>query len=196
MYPLLWAAILFRKELIEEVGLLDTEIFSSDDDYELRVVAHHPIVFSRRPGALMEIHPEAAHLRFRLDDLWPGQMKLIRNTVDDAKLDPELRKLASQVLVSWMKRRLFVDCGLRAIIEARGDEATRSAEILSREFGEVGRARLLRCIDGIHRIFPPLRQVSSMAWRLRRRWRNSRWKPAIQRQVQCFRDYEGYLNSG
>jgi len=196
MYPPHWTAILFRRELIEEVGLMDAEIYGCDIDYEFRVVAHHPIVFSRRPGALMEVHPEAAHVRVRLDNLWPGNLKFIRNTVDDAKLDPELRKFASQVLVSGLKRSLFVDCGLHAIIEARGDEARRSAEILSREFGEVGRARLLRCIDGIHRILPPLRQVSAMALRLRQRWQNSRWKPAIQRQVQRFEDYEGYLNAG
>jgi hypothetical protein len=52
----------------------------------------------------------------------------------------------------------------------------------------------LRFIEGIHRIFPPLRQVFAMALRMRRRWQKSRWKPAIQRQAQCFRDYKGYLN--
>jgi hypothetical protein len=195
LYPPLWTAILFRKEVIEEVGLLEPEIFSNDIDYELRVVAHHPIVFSRRPGALGDVHLGGNSIRARLDDLWPGNMKLIRNTVDDAKLDPELRKFASQILLSGMKRTLFVDCGLHAIIEGRGDEAKRTAEILSREFGETGRARLLRLIDGIHRVFPPLRHVSSLALGLRKRWQKNPMKPAIQRQKQCFREYESYLNS-
>jgi glycosyltransferase involved in cell wall biosynthesis len=195
MYPPLWTAILFRRELIEKVGLLDPEVGNGCDiDYKMRVVAHYPIVFSRRPGALGIVHPGAAAIRTRLEDVWPGMMKLIRNTADDAKLDPQLRRFASQVLVNVLIRRLFVDCGLHAIIEARGDEARRSAAILSREIGEVWRARLLRFIDGIHGVFPPLRQVSAMALRLRRGWQKSRWKPAIRRQVQCFREYEDYLN--
>jgi hypothetical protein len=99
-------------------------------------------------------------------------------------------------MVSDIKRSLFMVWGLRATIEGRSDEARRSAQTLSREFGEVGRARLLLFIDGIHRALPPLRQVAAMALRLRRRWQKGRWKPAIQRQVQCFREYEGYLNPG
>lgn len=194
MYPPIWTAILFRREVIEQVGLLDLEVFNSDIDYELRVVAHHPIVFSRRPGAIGNVHPEGNSIRARLDDLWPGNMKLIRNTVDDARLDPELRKFASQVLVGRVERELFLDCGLHAIIRGCGDEARRSAEILSREFGETALARLLCLIEGIHRLFPPLRQVSGIALRVRRRWQKGRWRPAIQRQAQCFRDYEDYLN--
>jgi glycosyltransferase involved in cell wall biosynthesis len=197
MHPPLWTAILFRRELLEKVGLLDPEVGNAVDiDYEMRVVAHHPIVFSRRPGALGVVHPQTVTARTRLDDLWPGNMKMIRNTVNDQRLDPELRNLASQVMVNALKRKLFKGWGLRSIMEGRGDEARRSAAILSREFGEVGRARLLRLIEGIHRVFPPLRQVPSMALRVRRRWQRNRGKAAIRRQAQCFQEYEGFLNLG
>ncbi len=194
LYPPLWTGILFRRELIQEVGLLDAEVGNGCDiDYTLRVLAHHSMVFSHRPGALGVVHPGAATVLTRLDDVWPGMMKLIRNTADDARLDPQLRQEASQVFLRRLKRILFVDCGLHAVIEARGDEAQRSAAVLSCNLGEPGRGRLLRWIYGIHRIFPPLRSVSAAALALHRRRQKSRSKPQIQQQLKRFREYGDYL---
>jgi len=193
MYPPLWTAILFRKELLEEVGLIDIEVAGLDIDYELRVAAHRPIVFSRRPGALMDVHPGAANIAMKLEWLWPGYMNTIRHLADDVKLDPEMREFAFQSLVRVLKRKLFVDFGVRAIIDGRVEEARRSAQILASEFDEAERARVLRCLDGVLSLLPPLRKVSSLALRLRRSWQKARWKPAIQRQAQCFREYEGYM---
>jgi hypothetical protein len=83
---------------------------------------------------------------------------------------------------------------LRAIVDGRGEEARRAAAILASEFGQVRRARLLRFVDGIHRLLPPLRHVSSLGLKLRRRWQKRRTKPAIRRQAERFREYEGYMN--
>jgi glycosyltransferase involved in cell wall biosynthesis len=194
MYPPLWTAILFRRELIEKVGLLDAEVGNGCDiDFTMRVLAHYPMVFSHRPGGLGVAHAGAATARTRMEDVWPGMMKLIRNTVDDARLDPQLREMASRILTRALKRKLFVDCGLYAIIQDRGDEARRSAAVLSRELAEPGRGGILRCIDGAHRIFPPLRRISVAALALYRRRAKRRSKRLIQQQAECFRTYRDYL---
>jgi glycosyltransferase involved in cell wall biosynthesis len=194
MYPPLWNAILFRRELIDKVGLLDAEVGNGCDiDYTMRVLAHFPMVFSHRPGALGIVHAGSSTQRTQLDDVWPGMMKLIRNTVDDARLDPQVQEMALRILTRSLKRKLFVDCGLYAIIQARGDEAQRSANVLAGELGETGWARQLRWIDAVHRAIPPLRGVSSFALQVRRRWQNRRGRPEVQRQAECYLEFEDYL---
>lgn len=194
LYPPLWTAILFRRDLIEKVGLLDAEVGNGCDiDYTMRVLAHHSMVFSHRLGALGTVHATTASRMTRLEDVWPGTMRLIHNTVDDNRTDAQLRGEASRVLLARLKRVLFVDCGLHAAIQGRGDEARRSATILSRELGETRRARWLRLIDGVHRAFPPLRKLSSFALDVRRRLKMRRNKPEMQRQAQSFREYERFL---
>jgi len=197
MYPPLWTAILFRGELRESVGLLDVEAgYGFDIDYELRVAAHHPFVFSPRPGALGVVHAEAQTVQSPWEAFWPGIMKIARNLAEDQSLDPELRSFAAQAMTRLTKHKLFVDMGLRAIIRGRADDARRSAEILSQEFGEAGRARFLRFCAALCGILPPLRQVLAGALSVRRHVQNSRRKALVQQQMHHYREYASYLSLG
>jgi len=53
-----WAAILFRKKVIEKIGAFDQDLSVAHDlDFELRIAARFPFVVSQKPCAILVLHP-------------------------------------------------------------------------------------------------------------------------------------------
>jgi len=191
-----WTAILFRKECIDRDGLLDLEAgYASDNDYVLRVAARHPVAVYRRPAVLRVVHLEAAGVQARLEDYFPGIIKMSRNLAGETTLDAPTRAYVAAAVNRMAKRRLLVDWGLRAVVAGRDEEARRSAEMLGDEFADGGRARLVRAAAALHRAFPPLRRASSWGLEMRRDVLNAWRSTVVRKQRECFRTYAIHLDA-
>lgn len=164
LWPPQWTGVVFRRELIDRIGPLDVGVGNAlDVEYLYRVAAHYPIAISLEPGALWVAHAGSATVQGSLTEIWPGWLKMIRNLAEDDGVPVEVRDLATRVLTQRVKELLFIDCGLRAVIAGRCEEARRSAEILAKEFQEERKAATLRLLASVQLAFRPFGKLVLLA---------------------------------
>jgi glycosyltransferase involved in cell wall biosynthesis len=102
-----WTGSLFRREVIEYVGILDEEVgMASDLDFELRLAAHFPVFISQEYGAIF-FNYNGNGVKYGLEFIWPGWLKMIRNLTDDKSLDLDVRTYAERILRERLEKRLF-----------------------------------------------------------------------------------------
>jgi len=194
LWPPQLIGVVFRRELIEQLGPLDAEVGNAMDlDYEYRVAAHFPYVASREPGAVWVGHSESATVQGSLEGFWPGWLKMIRNLTQDDKIPAEVRDLAAQVLTRRIKDLLYIDSGMRAVMANRCEEAQKSAEILAKEFREEKKAARLRRLVRVQLAFTPFGRL--VAWALAGRqklWKV--WDAEYRKQGMCYLAYAKYLD--
>lgn len=126
-----WTAILFRKEVIEKIGILDQDVGPpSDLDFELRVAAHFPLVISRKPCAIWVFHPLSFCASVAdFHSFWPGWLKMIRNLTEDRRIPLDVRIRAEYLLTEKLKRRLFW-VGVKLIKRKNFEDACKVVEVL------------------------------------------------------------------
>ena len=122
----LWTAILFRKEIIENIGLLDQEIgYPMDLDYELRSAARFPFVIIKRPCAIFSVVADNSSIAHILGDeqfIKYGYLKIIKNLKENEFLPVDVRINATEKLVVWL-REIFFWCGVMFIKENKIETA-------------------------------------------------------------------------
>ena len=166
--PVTWTGVLFRREVIERVGMLDEEVGDASDlDFEFRAAARFPVVVSRQPGAIFSFRssPLADLLRFQAS--WPGWEKMIRNLAEDERIPLDARIHAEQALREGPKRDLMRD-GLASILRKDWAYTNKAVEVLCNHYNSRGRAFLLRSTSKVFKFFPPARYVSVSLIGLRR----------------------------
>lgn len=142
-----WMSVLFRREVLQEVGGLDEEVGGAADlDFELRTAARFPIVVSTRPGAIYVIRPSSASKLLSYDFTWAGWEKMIRNLAEDERIPQDARAYATTVLRERIKSALFLTNGLRSVVLKNWRQAYEAAEILRNRYHENGKAFLVRSI--------------------------------------------------
>jgi glycosyltransferase involved in cell wall biosynthesis len=194
LWPPQWTSVVFKRELIHQIGPLDVEVGNAlDIDYLYRVAAHRPIVISLQPGALWVAHSGSATVQGSLAGIWPGWLKMIRNLTEDDRIPMDVRDVATRVLTQRIKELLFTDCGVRAVIAGRCAEAQRSAEILAKEFREEGEAATLRLLARVQLAFTPFGRLILLVIAGRRMLRRI-WDAEYQQQRLRYLEYEKFLN--
>ena len=138
-----WIGMLFRNEVREIVGPLDTGLFSMDYDYLLRAAASCPYVVHHHPTAMFTIHPGSSTAVLRLHMVWPTRYAAMEKVVSDERIGREVRNRVRRILSQDFSRMLFM-IGLRSLTLGYFDEAEQVAEILESKLAEPGKSRLLR----------------------------------------------------
>jgi glycosyltransferase involved in cell wall biosynthesis len=129
-----WTAILFRREVIEKVGLLDHDVGSpSDLDYELRAAARFPFVISKSPCAIWLVYPSSYSTVGGFDSQWPGWLKLINKLASDTSIPESTRMRAVEKLSARAKRILF-RIGILSIEKKNYSDAHKAADVLQKHF--------------------------------------------------------------
>jgi glycosyltransferase involved in cell wall biosynthesis len=125
-----WTAIVFRREIIEKVGVLDPEVGAPLDlDLLFHAAALFPIVISKKPCAIFVHHPSAGNELAGMNSLWPGWLKMMRNLKADERIPPSLR-VQSEVLLTKLFRITVLVQAVRCIRREDFKEAHRAAELL------------------------------------------------------------------
>lgn len=166
--PSTWTGVLFRREVIEKVGMLDEEVGDAADlDFEYRAAARFPVVISRQPGAIFSFRSSPLSDLLRFQASWPGWEKMIRNLAEDERIPIDARIHAEQSLREGPKRDLLRD-GFGSILRKDWAYTYTAAEVLCNRYNSKGRAFLLRSIAKMFKFFPPAYYVPVSVYALRR----------------------------
>jgi hypothetical protein len=143
---LTWTGILFRREILANVGFLDQETLGpSDLDYMLRISARHPFLVYKVPSAVFTMNSASFSASQPMASFWPGWQKMFRNLASSPGLDARTKAEALAALHEDAKRMLFRR-GANALAEGRYDFARDSATILRSQYSQTARAGLLRML--------------------------------------------------
>lgn len=141
-----WTGIVFRREVLARVGLLDREVLGPADlEYCLRLAAKFPFVLEKYPAAVFTLVGETYSTTQPMSSFWPGWKRMLRKFEDGDILEEGVKRNAMMVLRRDAQRMLFRR-GANALAAARLDFARDAAQALEDDCGLPGRARLLRTI--------------------------------------------------
>lgn len=106
-YIPLWTSSLFRRDVIEKVGILDQKVgVPADLDFQFRTAAILPFIISIEPGAIFFVHPSSTTIT-SFHFTFPGWLKLISNLTENEQLSLDVRNYAKSTLVKNVKKYFF-----------------------------------------------------------------------------------------
>ena len=128
-----WTAIVFRTEVLKDVGSLDPAVSApSDLDFMFRAAARFPIIVSKMPCAIYVHHRSGGYESAPMDVIWPGWLKMIRNLTDDHRIPEDLRAESERLLTELLKITLLVQA-IRCLRRNDLEEADKAAAILAKD---------------------------------------------------------------
>jgi len=181
--------VLFRREVLDEVGYLDETIGNPWDwDLELRIAARFPIVVCREPGALFSIHAQSISSYERVDDIFPAWVRLLQKLRKNQDIPPGPRSRAAQLLHHRIQERLYRGAW-RDIAHREWSEAEKAIAVLNDHFNLGRKVGVLRTVARRCRRLPPLRLGLLALFNLRRSFKELRGR---KRQAE-FAYYSKFL---
>jgi glycosyltransferase involved in cell wall biosynthesis len=154
--PPLWTGMLFRREVLEEVGNLDEKAGDpSDLDFQLRIAARFPIVVSLKPVAIFVIHPGCYWLSATLDEHYARWLRFIRKVAGDEAIPYPTRRRAAELLDRWFKTLLLRDAA-SFIVRSQWEKADKAIDILQNHYHLTLRSSLLSVLAKTCRTVPPM----------------------------------------
>lgn len=163
-----WTGILFRREVIERVGMLDSEVGAGADlDFELRTAAHFPFVISLKPGAIFASHPLSSCRQGGFSHIWPGRLKMIRNLTEDERIPSDVRAYAARVLTERIKKGLY-SIGCRSILRKNFEDVHKVSEVLRNYYRLSVKASFLYTIAKVCNYFPVIYNFGTFLNKIRK----------------------------
>jgi len=189
-----WTSIIFRKDVLDTVGLLDPQVGpAGDQDFELRVTARHPAMVSNALCAIFCVHPASNSVSDPVTPLLYGIPRIMRNVgrvIDEGVRDGLIAIDAGKTMRTAMLAGLCQQLLTTALVAAcRGhrESAIAAADFLAQTAGYKGRARFLRALATP--VLP--RSLVSTAYRMtsvgRRVWRNYKYSDQATVASNAFR---------
>ncbi len=134
MAPLI-TGIVFRREVIEEIGLTELDIGApSDYDFLLRIAAQKSFIISKRAVAMFTLNPHAMSEQAPFSAHWPGWLNIIRNVTSIQALSSETRQRVDQALNAESRRMLFRRSAY-ALSKRDHDFVRQAAQVLRQHYG-------------------------------------------------------------
>jgi hypothetical protein len=141
-----WTAILFRRDVLEKLGTLDSETGAPADlDYELRIAARWPIVISTKPGAIFVTHTGSVSAAARLENVWPAWQKIDANVQREESIPRESRLRAHDRIMHNFQQRYLALGGLSYVVNKDWEQAEHASRILRDGYNRRFQAVALRC---------------------------------------------------
>ncbi len=172
----IWTGILFRRELVQRIGVLDAAIGSSSDlDFQLRIAAHCPFATVSEPGAVFFWHPASPSSHPALGHFWPTWRRIIEKIRADEGVPHNVRD-AVVGRIDRRLRRMIVLVSLYASTRGRWDDAAGAAEVLRSRYRAHATALAVRAVAMVARRLPLVRAALAfialrILWRGRSRLR-------------------------
>lgn len=191
--PPTWSAIIFRKEVITQVGVLDGDTCPpSDLDFVLRAAARFPFVISQKPCAIFVRHSLSFCTMADSYFLWPSWRKITRNLTEDKRIPLNVRVRADYLLTEWIKRMLF-SFGVSAIKRKDYKDVYRISAILYYDY-HLKVKPLILCVTVWLREYLPL-GYSFMNFfnKIRRFFRANKYKRKSQQLQERLGEYARFL---
>ena len=152
---LVWTATLFRREVIEKVGVLDQDVGPpSDSDFILRIAVRFPFVISKKPCAIGVSHPSSYSILVDSYLVRAGWLKIISKIKEYEWIPLELRINVEQMSMEKLKRLLFWG-GIGYIKRNDFENAYKTIEIFRDYYHLKTKVFILYTIAKFRKHFPP-----------------------------------------
>jgi glycosyltransferase involved in cell wall biosynthesis len=193
---ILWTSILFRKEVIEDVGILDYDAAPSTDcDLILRIAIRFPFVISKKPCGIFVDHALSFSTYARTVDYLleylAGWHKIICNLTKDKRIPVDVRIYAERALANYIEQMLFSFWNV-AIKQKNYEDARKLSGILNNYFHQNIKLFILYTMTKFKPYFPPVYYSIICLNKIRKLLNFRRSKPNKQLQKQ-FGDYAKFL---
>lgn len=161
-----WTGILFRRDVINQIGSLDPSILGPGDlEYCLRISAKLPYYLERHPSAVFTLNSESFSATAPLQSFWPGWKQMFKKFETDDSLPLQFRTEAVNTLRKDAVRMLFRR-GANALANGRYDFANDAADALGVDCHLRGRSAILRFLSRICHSSSLAQQIYTSAYRL------------------------------
>jgi len=156
--------MVFRREIIERVGVIDQTIFHADIEYSWRIASRYPFVTSTRPGLIFNVHAQQG----------TRQTAMETSLQSYSMLRERMRATPGIPLYMWDEIEKFLRgrfsrpilyASLTAISEGDYQRGQQAATMLRTIFGQKARSTSLDIlVQGCTRV-PPIRwPVRALIW--------------------------------
>lgn len=164
-----WTGILFRREVLDSVGMLDVDLLGpSDLEYCLRLAAKFPFVLEKYPSAVFTLNSESFSATQPMSSFWPGWKRMLQKFDADDNLPETFRQQALSALLKDARRMLFRR-GANGLAAGRIDFVRDAAEALKIDCGQATRAHLLRILAATCKRSSVMQHAYTHAYRLAER---------------------------
>lgn len=154
-----WTGILFRKDIIDNIGVLDKEVgMASDMDWEIRILTHYPFVIKKEPCAIFVYHKGSFSGAENINYIWPGWFKIVGNIENDSNLSSEYKTHFIKGFVKNIKNAVFMR-GMIAVKEKKFQDSDFALNILKNKLDRDDKYIILFLIATLSKYIPPLRYV-------------------------------------
>ncbi len=161
----LWTGVVFRRNVLDGIGLPDPEVLGPADlDFVLRAASRYPYILRKHPSAVFTLHQASFGASQPLSAFWPGWLKMFRNIGTDAALSPDVRAGALQALHEDGRRMLFRR-GANALAAGRRDFSREAAAAFEAEYGPNLKTRTLRACTALCEKLPGFQRLYTFAYR-------------------------------
>jgi hypothetical protein len=141
-----WTGIVFRREILDRIGLPDREAMGpSDLDFVVKAAATSPFIVAKVPVAVFTLNSLSFSSTEPLSSFWPGWKKMIKNVGSMPGVDERARAALVAKLHADAARMLFRR-GANALARGRWEFARGAAQVLQDEYGRVYLALVLRFV--------------------------------------------------
>lgn len=170
-----FTGVLFKREVIDKVGLLDGEVAGPADlDYELRIASRYPYTVFFEPSAGYLHHADRLS---SVEDVSVinGFTRILNKLNEDARIAPALRAAIPGLLERQIRNKLY-EIAVKSIVAGRDENAIAAARLL-RERSSAGAlaAAIEAAVRASSRVPALRRAMASMeSMRLRRRAAHTR----------------------
>ena len=159
-----WIGVLFNRKVLALVGLLDKEMGPfADYEFVLRIVAHYPIIVSKKPSAVFCWH-DAGNISSSLeynDELYQSWLKLVKNFTEDETIQTRDKKRAIELLKKYSSEYFYMTA-ITSIKNNRIDRAYKVVNVLNKL--DPVKATILATSLRLFKYFPPLRHLFTYYW--------------------------------
>ena len=186
-------SMVFRRDVIERVGMIDQTIFHADVDYLWRITARFPFVTSARPGLIFTIHAQQSTRQTDMETPVRSYLLLRERVRATPDVSMPVRKAVDAFLRARFSRSVLY-AGLAAIGDGDYRRGERAATFLRASFDQKGRATLLSLLARGCGHIPPVRWPARLLVRaaihaattLARFERDSRSNSALRAEITAF----------
>jgi len=170
-YFLTWTGIIFSRKVLDSIGPLDEDMGPIVDlDFIIRIVAHYPIVVSKKPSAVFCLHASniSSSLEHR-DEWYRGWLKKTKKIIEDETknigedetIPIEDRKRSVELLKKLYCNLLFY-LAIISINNNNFDCAYKVVNVLNKL--DPVKATILATSLRLFKYFPPLRHLFTYYW--------------------------------
>lgn len=139
-----WTSMMFRREVLDEIGGIDPEVgYAADLDFELRVFAHYPAIFNPHRCAIYCLSPHSSSYSDSLIPYVASMRRILRKFVADSKLDADGRRRVVEAMTGQFRRSAIVGAA-RSLTRDKLESARRAAAFLESELASPHSASAIR----------------------------------------------------